>query len=194
MYSLSDNSWSELTLAASPSPRSSHCGGMITSTSGQQYYCIFGGILANLSTTNEVWCLDMHALVWIHKTPSGIPPAPRAFHSCNALGTKLVIAGGENIIDSKTYQDVWIYGFSTDSFLNLDADLSPSQPLSAHAAVLYVNSFGMTQLSAFGGEGLGSTVAAVFLGCPPGYYEQNSFALSPCLSCPVGSFSTESGE
>ncbi|XP_047975792.1 protein GLUTELIN PRECURSOR ACCUMULATION 3 isoform X1 [Salvia hispanica] len=99
--------WTQLKLPGqAPSPRCGH-----TMASGGPYLMLFGGHgtggwLSRYDIYyNDCVVLDRVSVQWKHLSTSSEPPAARAYHSMNCVGSRYLLFGG---FDGKsTYGDLW---------------------------------------------------------------------------------------
>ncbi|GAA5985380.1 hypothetical protein JCM10908_006952 [Rhodotorula pacifica] len=62
---------------------------------------VFGGRVADKrEMTSSLFRLDLQRLEWTHLSPSGDPPRARYFHAATAWGDKLVVHGGQSLVQA----------------------------------------------------------------------------------------------
>ncbi len=112
-------SWTLLaTIGTRPAPRSA--AGMVYDPVSDRLW-LFGGSDANATTLNDVWSLPLgvEPLAWAQVSPSGAPPAARAYMSAtlDSLNDRLLIFGGAQTVDNEgppsgMLSDVWSLNLS----------------------------------------------------------------------------------
>ena len=112
-------SWTLLvTIGTRPSPRSG--AGMVYDPAADRLW-LFGGSDTTETTLNDVWSLPLgvEPLAWAQVSPSGAPPAARAYVSAtlDSLNGRLLIYGGAQTVDNEgppsgMLSDVWSLNLS----------------------------------------------------------------------------------
>ena len=97
-YSPSLNSWFQTSLPTAPLPRISAAGAMFDS----RFVYVFSGLMASYVAPQDTWKFDMLTLQWQQMFPFGAMPPGRRGHTCNALGDKMIMYGGESSSDYLT--------------------------------------------------------------------------------------------
>ncbi|XP_055087694.1 host cell factor 2 isoform X2 [Periophthalmus magnuspinnatus] len=120
------------TKGGGPSPRESHTAVVYTGLGSPKLY-VFGGMQG--SRLDDLWQLDLDAMVWSMPETRGCRPFPRSLHTANVIGNKMYVFGGWVPIPEtereKAIGTEWICTNSL-SVLNLDTlswqDLGPELP------------------------------------------------------------------
>ncbi|MCK5146201.1 carbohydrate binding domain-containing protein [bacterium] len=149
IYDYSENSWTELFPATSPSKRRSLAMAYI----GDDKVLLFGGFTGIVSDgqLDDTWLFDLSENNWTLMNPY-TKPSTRESHSMAYLGGNFVLLfGGKYSLNSSVFypDDTWLYNLSTDFWTQLNPTTNPSGRkmhdmayIGEHRVVLYGGSDG----------------------------------------------------
>jgi|GEM_PF-3324194 len=128
-YNPATKTWSLITTTGTaPSSRCGHRAIIYNSTN----MYVIGGYNGS-SYYNDVHELNLSTLVWTQKSPSGGPPATRAYHSATLAGSNITVFGGYN---GSALNDVWRYSITGNSWTQRTVASPPSARYN-HTAIAY---------------------------------------------------------
>jgi N-acetylneuraminic acid mutarotase len=123
IFDCTTNTWSEQNHTIHPIGR--HNFGMVYEST-QQNILLFGGF-NNTSTLNDTWIYDCTTDSWSRKHPD-INPPPRIDPSMyyNPDFEKIIFFGGYNFEKTESFNDTWVFDFSTNIWTELNPQIAPT--------------------------------------------------------------------
>jgi len=148
----SGSEWTNVTPAASPSPRRAHA--MAYDTESNRIV-LYGGILDS-SSSDVQWSYDLETNTWTNLDPNSFPHGlwwPAMAYDVES--DRIILFGGYGV----TYEDeTWAYDLDTNSWTNMDPTTKPSAR-SLHAIAYDVQSDRIVLFGGWYDERLGDTWA-----------------------------------
>ena len=105
-----DGDWRERAPATGPAARSGHAAAMV----GGRMFIFFGQGVGG-AVLDDVWAYDPAANLWTSKLSRGVSPAPRFGHSAVAVGSDVLIFGGETTAGAAD-KCIWRYQTATETW------------------------------------------------------------------------------
>jgi hypothetical protein len=96
IFNILSETWQVLHISG-PSSRSNHSASVY-----QSNMFVFGGLDEDHSTLNDFWKLDLNRWEWINIQLKGDSPTARSGHSCQIVGSTLILFGGIKEIGHET--------------------------------------------------------------------------------------------
>eukprot|EP00899_Mesostigma_viride_P002916 jgi/Mesvir1/12625/Mv09322-RA.1 len=193
-WCLSTGSWSLMEpfdrLLPRPVPRYGHAAASVN-----HRLVVFGGFTSFqfLDFLNDLWQWDDVLRLWVHVTPTGLPPLPRLFHTLTLVTCDLVVYGGSTLqtgapLDELRATDYQGLLCEAGSYLDSELECLPCEP-GTFAATKGSYECQPCPPGTFDYAGAATACAP----CPAGYASAavGATTLGYCISCAAGSFSAE---
>ncbi|MHA2031768.1 MAG: Kelch repeat-containing protein [Candidatus Kariarchaeaceae archaeon] len=127
-YSLSSNSWKDITPIERPSARLTR--GALAYDSKHDVVILFGGVEGGLY--RDTWAYDYNTNIWTNMTPDTSPPARDAHEMVyDSQSDRIIMFGGRNtttywdVREKDFLNDTWIYDYDENTWTEITPTISP---------------------------------------------------------------------
>jgi N-acetylneuraminic acid mutarotase len=135
VYDASDNTWTQMSPAVSPSPRRSHA---MAAVSGTDQIVLFGGV-QNVGPPvifGDTWVYDASENTWTQKSPTMSPGGRAGGHMTEVSGTDQVVMFGGSSNFGTSPDPLWVYDLGHDTWTLKSPSPSPAPQFSMGMAMV----------------------------------------------------------
>ncbi len=131
-YSISSNTWEDITTSVKPPSRSTR--GAMAYDAKHDVVILFGGVGGEGGDElfSDTWAYDYNTNTWTNKTPKHSPPARDAHGMVyDTQSERIIMFGGRNttkywdVKENDFSSDTWIYDYGTNTWTNVTPAIRP---------------------------------------------------------------------
>lgn len=154
-YDFPTHSWTVVGVSGSPHPALTQCAGAIVDHAEHRGAMVVVGGWNGRSRVSTTSLFNLETCQWHAVPTTGDRPPPITFHTCTAVGRRLVVVGG-NTVDGQTC-DVFILDTASWHWNTVPSSVGAPAKRSSHTATLLHDS----HIVVIGGRGAGDTTQAL---------------------------------